>query len=480
MREILIGNCRDKLRELPAESVQCVITSPPYWGLRRYEGEQSAVWGGDPDCEHEWESRRYYVEQSVSANSREAFSEAGEENIERLKAARWREDSTCTKCGAWYGAFGLEPTPELYVANTVEILREIRRVLRPDGVIWWNLGDSYAGSGQGWQHKDGGSIQRKWLESYGTGRPPGYISSATASGLKPKDLTLIPARVALAAQADGFWVRAMVIWEKPNTMPESVKDRPTESHEYILLLTKSERYFYDADAVREPHKQASLERVQQKWADATKYDEDGAPDRQHSWQREREEMTHACHPGGRNLRSVWRFATIPYMGAHFAVFPPELPRRCILAGSPPKVCAECGAPYERMTEREPVPYPGGSHGNYVQKGRPPGGNYAIKGRPPGGQENADSSTLGKVEYYRVVTVGWQPTCECHADLPADQRPTRPAIILDPFAGSGTTLKVAEDLGRWWVGIDICEQYSEQIRERTAQRSLTAAFENETA
>ena len=480
MREILIGNCRDKLRELPAESVQCVITSPPYWGLRRYEGEQSAVWGGDPDCEHEWESRRYYVEQSVSANSREAFSEAGEENIERLKAARWREDSTCTKCGAWYGAFGLEPTPELYVANTVEILREIRRVLRPDGVIWWNLGDSYAGSGQGWQHKDGGSIQRKWLESYGTGRPPGYISSATASGLKPKDLTLIPARVALAAQADGFWVRAMVIWEKPNTMPESVKDRPTESHEYILLLTKSERYFYDADAVREPHKQASLERVQQKWADATKYDEDGAPDRQHSWQREREEMTHACHPGGRNLRSVWRFATIPYMGAHFAVFPPELPRRCILAGSPPKVCAECGAPYERVTEREPVPYPGGSHGNYVQKGRPPGGNYAIKGRPPGGQENADSSTLGKVEYYRVVTVGWQPTCECHADLPVDERPTRPAIILDPFAGSGTTLKVAEDLGRWWIGIDICEQYSEQIRERTAQRSLTAAFENETA
>jgi len=480
MREILIGNCRDKLKELPAGSVQCVVTSPPYWGLRRYDGEQSAVWGGDPECEHEWESRRYYVEQSVSATSREAFSEAGEENVERLKAARWREDSTCAKCGAWYGAFGLEPTPELYVANTLEILREIRRVLRPDGVIWWNLGDSYAGSGQGWQQKEGGSIQRKWLETYGTGRPPGYISSATPSGLKPKDLTLIPARVALAAQADGFWVRAMVIWEKPNTMPESVKDRPTESHEYILLLTTSERYFYDADAVREPHQEASLQRVQQKWADTTKYDENGAPERQHSWQREREEMTHACHPAGRNLRSVWRFATIPYMGAHFAVFPPELPRRCILAGSPPKVCAECGAPWERVTEREPVPYPGGSHGNYVQKGRPPGGNYAIKGRPPGGQERDDSSTLGKVEYYRVVTVGWQPTCQCHGDLPPEQRPTRPAIILDPFTGSGTTLMMAEQLGRWWVGIDICEQYSEQIKERTAQRSLAAAFENETA
>ncbi len=506
MREILIGNCRDKLRELPAESVQCVITSPPYWGLRRYEGEQSAVWGGDPDCEHEWESRRYYVEQSVSTSSREAFTEAGEENIERLKAARWREDSTCTKCGAWYGAFGLEPTPERYVANTVEILREIRRVLRPDGVIWWNLGDSYAGSGQGWQHKDGGSIQRKWLESYGTGRPPGYISSVTPSGLKPKDLTLVPARVALAAQADGFWVRAMVIWEKVNCMPESVKDRPTESHEYILLLSRSERYFYDADAVREPHQAASLQRVQQKWADSTKYDEDSAPEHQHSWQRGQRDMGQNCHPAGRNLRSVWRFATIPYMGAHFAVFPPELPRRCILAGSPPKVCAECGAPWERLTKREAVPYPSGSHGNYIRKGH-----------PPGGQERDDSTTLGKIEYYRMATIGWQPTCQCHgqaeiveveclecngrgfiggepcsacdesgmttkrvwSDSILQAWPTRPPIVLDPFAGSGTTLKVAEDLGRWWVGIDICEGYLPQIRERTAQRSLAAAFENET-
>jgi len=480
VREIRIGHCIDVLRKMEADSIQCVVTSPPYAGLRRYEGDQNAVWGGDPTCDHEWQSRRYYVEQSVSATSREAFSEAGEENIERLKAARWREDSTCGKCGAWYGAFGLEPTVELYVAHLVEIFREIRRVLRPDGVAWLNLGDSYAGSGQGWQHKDGSSIQRKWLETYGTGRPPAYISSATPTGIKPKDLMLVPSRAAISLQVDGWWVRAMVIWDRPNCMPESVKDRPTESHEYILLLTKSERYFYDADAVREPHKEASLLRVQEKWADNTKYDEDGAPERGHSWQRDREAMTHACHPGGRNLRSVWTFATIPYMGAHFAVFPPELPRRCILAGSPPKVCAECGAPYERVTEREPVPYPGGSHGNYVQKGRPPGGNYAIKGRPPGGQENADSSTLGKVEYYRVITVGWRPTCECHADLPADQRPTRPAIVLDPFAGSGTTLKAAEELGRWWVGIDICEEYLPQIQERTAQRSLAAAFENETS
>ncbi|MFB3882446.1 MAG: DNA methyltransferase [Armatimonadota bacterium] len=494
MREVLIGNCRDKLKELPAESVQCVVTSPPYWGLRRYDGEQGAVWGGEPDCEHAWQSRRYYVEQSTGATGREAFAKPGEENIARLKAARWREDSTCTRCGAWYGAFGLEPTPEQYVANTLEILRGIRRVLRPDGVIWWNLGDSYAGSGQGWQQKDGGSIQRKWLDAYGTGRPPGYISSASPTGLKPKDLTLIPARVALGAQADGWWVRAMVIWDKPNTMPESVKDRPTESHEYILLLTKSEHYFYDADAVREPLSETTVER--------NRYPHAGSSCEDVAVSRPRRPGEFG-NPAGRNLRSVWRFATIPYMGAHFAVFPPELPRRCVLAGSPPKACATCGAPWERRVAREPVTCPNG-----------PGGNYVHKGRPPGGQESDVSSTLGKVEYYRVSTVGWQPTCECHGQAEAVQIEcddchgtgtvdgetcracagaghvearvwspavleawlTRPPIVLDPFAGSGTTLMVAESLGRWWVGIDICADYEHQIRARTAQRSLMETLE----
>jgi len=498
MREILIGHCIDVLRGMERDSIQCVVTSPPYAGLRRYEGQQEVVWGGDPDCPHEWVSRRYYVEQSTGKHSREAFSEAGEENVERLKAARWRDDSICTKCGAWYGAFGLEPTVELYVAHLVEIFREIKRVLRPDGCAWLNLGDSYAGSGQGWRKKEGNSIHRRWLESYGTERPPAYISSATHTGLKPKDLMLVPARAALALQADGWWVRAMVIWDRPNCQPESVKDRPTESHEYILLLTKSERYFYDMEAVREPLSDATIERNRYPHAGSTCQDVAVSRPR---------EPGETGNPAGRNLRSVWRFATIPYMGAHFAVFPPELPRRCILAGSPPKVCAECGAPWERVTEREAVPYPGGSHGNYVNKGR-----------PPGGQERDDSTTLGKVEYYRVVTVGWQPTCECHGQAEILQTecqecsgsgavddepcstcagsgqtetrvwpesvlqawPTRPAIVLDPFAGSGTTLKVAEDLGRWWIGIDICEQYSEQIRERTAQRSLAAAFENETA
>jgi len=446
MREIRIGHCLDVLREMDAASIQCVVTSPPYWGRRRYDGQQEVVWGGQPDCDHAWSSRRYYVEQSTSRRGCEAFSQPGPANVRRLKAARWREDATCVRCGAWRGAYGLEPTPELYVEHTVAILREIRRVLRPDGVLWLNLGDSYAGSG--------------------------CTSSATPKGLKPKDLCLAPFRVALAVQADGWWLRSVVIWDKPNPKPEPVRDRPTEGHEYVLLLAKSGRYFYDADAVRE--------RGPTRWS---------------------------SDPTERNLRTVWEFSTDSYPGAHFAVFPPELPRRCILAGSPPKVCATCGAPWERQTRRDVdnAGYPNG-----------PGGNYVGKGTPPGGQGRDETSTLGKVARYRVTTLGWQPTCQCHGEAetvnvecpecggsatgadgdpcqacdgtgnhesriwPADvldQWPTRPAIVLDPFAGSGTTLMVAEELGRWWIGIDICDEYQAQIKQRTAQRSLAGALEN---
>ncbi len=537
MREIKIGHCIDVLREMQADSVQCVVTSPPYWGLRRYDGEQQVVWGGDADCEHEWTSRRYYREQSTGRHGREAFSAPGPENVQRLKAARWREDAICVHCGAWRGAFGLEPTPELYVEHTVQILREIRRVLRPDGIVWWNLGDTFFGSWGNYGSRKGRqrSIQQEHFARPGwegnTDRPP---MSGVHSSLKPKDMCLIPFRVALAAQEDGWWIRSVVIWNKLNPMPESVKDRPTEGHEYVLLLAKSERYFYDADAVREPYSE------QTSWEPyVPRYQKDATgtlaqpPGDTKSRIREK-----GPNPLGANLRSVWRFSTVGYPGAHFAVFPPELPRRCILAGSPPKVCADCGAPWQRQTQREVdnTGYPNG-----------PGGNYAAKGRPPGGQERDDSSTLGKVARYRVTTLGWQPTCTCHGEPekvvmtceqcggsgraleypdagpntaeqnkqpyqqnnphlvrlqkePTDEPcpecagageieidhwpaeileswPTRPALVLDPFAGSGTTLKVAEELGRWWIGIDICDAYQAQIRKRTAQRSLAGAFEN---
>jgi DNA modification methylase len=313
---------------LPDCSVQCVVTSPPYWGLRKYAGEQELVWGGEPahswepqPCEHEWVTSRYYTEQTAATETAEAFSQPGAANKARLKAGRWRETNTCIFCGAWRGAFGLEPTIEMYVTHSVEILREIRRVLRPDGVCFWNIADSYnAHPGQRTEHDKAGYKQV-------TDRGSCESASRNDTKLKAKDLCLIPARVALAAQADGWWVRSDIIWSKPNPMPESVKDRPTDAYEHILMLTKSARYYWDAEAVKEPQTQESIARRTR--ARLTPYSPPG--------QTENTGLNREVEDGAsRNLRNVWTFATEPYKGAHFATFPAELVIRCLQASTKPR------------------------------------------------------------------------------------------------------------------------------------------------
>lgn len=266
----------EKLRELPGESVHTCVTSPPYWGLRDY---------GQP------------------------------------------------------GQIGLEKTPEEYVARMVEVFREVRRVLRDDGTLWLNLGDSYAGGAKrntGRNDENPEDIARR-SALYQTGRPkalsggnkPGAIE--VEHGLKPKDLVGIPWRVAFALQADGWYLRSDIIWNKPNAMPESVRDRPTKAHEYIFLLSKSPKYYYDADAIREPHtspqniKYNKKTRNNQSWSDSQK----GVGNAQ------RDSFGGVGYnPKGRNKRTVWNVSTRPFKGAHFAVFPPDLIRPCILAGAP--------------------------------------------------------------------------------------------------------------------------------------------------
>ncbi|KKK52297.1 hypothetical protein LCGC14_3106320, partial [marine sediment metagenome] len=222
--------------DLPDESVQMVVTSPPYWGLRKYAGEQDLIWG-DNHCEHEWGEILGVIERNESPG------------VGAKQEIHATQGINCSLCGAWRGSYGLEPTPEMYVQHTIEILREIRRVLRKDGVVFWNIGDSYA-AGATSPHKTMRDPKLMMGNSGWTKREQGTANTLVGS-LKPKDLCLIPFRVAIAAQEDGWWVRSIIIWSKPNPMPESVTDRPTESHEYILMLTKSARYYWDADAVRE-------------------------------------------------------------------------------------------------------------------------------------------------------------------------------------------------------------------------------------
>jgi DNA modification methylase len=355
---VLRGEAIDVLAGLPAASVQTCVTSPPYWGIRDF-GVPPRVWGGDPGCRHRWEAVRGLV-----------------------------RSSACRRCGAWRGCLGLEPDPGLFVQNLVEVMRQVRRVLRPDGTLWLNLGDSYATR----RTRFGGDL-------------PGSPAPAEA---RPKDLLGIPWRVALALQADGWWLRCDVIWAKANLTPEPTRDRPVHSHEHVLLLAPSRRYHYDAFAVREPAR-------------------DG---------------------GRRNRRSVWHLPTASFAGAHFATFPEALVEPCVLAGSSPAACRRCGAPWRRRLE--------------VSRRLPDGSEATgdwTGGAPPlrAGRALRRGEGRSRVEIRRE-TIGWEPTC-------GHREPGARCTVLDPFAGTGTTGRVAVRHGRDFVGVELSGEYARLARRR---------------
>jgi DNA modification methylase len=324
---VYAGDCRAVMAEMPERSVHCVVTSPPYWGLRDYG---TATWvGGDPTCDHRHETRH----QQQGATSQRA----GRSNVEDQRNENFRD--VCGKCGAARvdGQIGLEPTPEAYVETMVAVFREVRRVLRDDGTVWLNLGDSYAGA-----RSEGGGTMAGFNDRYfgrstdggkqaetDTSKP----SRAAVLGLKPKDLVGIPWRVAFALQSDGWYLRSDIVWSKPNPMPESVTDRPTKSHEYVFLLSKRERYYFDADAVREPVSPHTLVAYPNGPGGGGGYQGDGVNDGRvrAGFKRVSNEPVDTT---GRNLRSVWTIATQPYPGAHFATFPEALVEPCVKAGSP--------------------------------------------------------------------------------------------------------------------------------------------------
>jgi DNA modification methylase len=368
---LLQGDAITQLQALPASSVQCVVTSPPYWGLRDY---------------------------------------------------------------GYVGQIGLEPTPQQYVQSITGVFREIKRVLRDDGTCWLNLGDSYAG------FKDGkcvpntlGGDQRSMPSSGARNRS---ASSFMETSIKNKDLVGIPWRVAFALQDEGWWLRSEIIWHKPNPMPESVRDRPTKAHENIFLLTKSAQYYYDAEAIAEP----------------SKYPEDDRGGRvAEEHKRFPTEKINGIRASGvyptRNARDVWEIATQSYSGAHFATFPDDIPERCIMAGTSAHGCCKaCGAPWERVVDSHRMNRTESPKGDPRYRPNTYRGTYEhINGK-------ADA------EYTERRTSGWTPTCECEAEV-------IPCTVLDPFAGSGTTVAVAMNLGRTGIGIELNPQYIELAHKR---------------
>jgi len=519
------GHALDVLKGMADESVHMCVTSPPYWGLRDYELEPQ-MWDAGlasvqsakkvRDCivnGHKWGEKLQPRGQSGWYTFEHKYHSPGCHKTtigSRLKKDTEFQQNKghgqfCQNCGAWRGSLGLEPTPELYVNHIVQIFSEVKRVLRSDGTLWLNLGDSYWGgkgkSNQAWttENQDRETLQKPQHQIAGRGetRP----SDGKHETLKPKDLCMIPARIALALQADGWWIRSDIIWSKTNPMPESVTDRPTKSHEFLYLLTKSHKYYYDNEAVREPY----IEPLN-RWGGHSLKEETLKHSKYIGMQsigltsalREGRDMR--PNPAGRNKRSVWtiddltlghwflwyekqpeyqtlydRYAremggkkdvwkipTVPFPEAHFAVYPEKLIEPCILAGTSEKgCCVECGAPWERVVE-----HPGNPEGILGYKGEP---NARTRG---GGFNNLDVHTTDKTrlkkghnptQYSKSKTIGWKPTCKCDGLVWGDNNPDIiPCTVLDPFFGSGTTGEVAHKYGRNFTVIELGESYLKDI------------------
>lgn len=447
--KLMHGDVRETLAMLADQSIHAVCTSPPYWNLRDY---------------------------SIG-----------------------------------YNGIGLEPTPELYVEHLVEVFRAVRRALRDDGLCFVNLGDSYSSGGR----SDYG--HRLVSETSGvTNRSAGLIRPD--SGLKPLDLVNMPHRVASALQADGWHWRSTIVWAKPAPMPESVngtrwepcrakvkvgthhsggvrgnaagdfhkslherseaqytpcpgcvkcKDndgfvlrrgswRPTTAHEYIFMFSKTARYFADAEAVRE--KAIDAGRIVK--ASGKNSKTALSPDSRNDRRTAVGFSEHDTEVTGRNPRTVWSMPSQPYAGAHFATFPEELPRRCILAAtSEAGCCADCGAQWAPIVEGGFTDHDGQTASTYDET--------MTAGRLAKLRQAARAQG-GEYQNTRKV-LGHRPTCDCGAL-------SVPATVLDPFSGSGTTNLVAQKLGRCSIGIDLSEAYLDLARRRLEAVTLPMRME----
>jgi site-specific DNA-methyltransferase (adenine-specific) len=428
-------------RALPDNSINCVVTSPPYWMQRKY-----GVAG-------EWGSERTLAE---------------------------------------------------YIDNLVILFREIRRVLRPDGVLWLNLGDKYNGGG------NGGNASKQV-------RYDGFKNKRTRRGeFKHKDLMFLPHRVAIALQDDGWYARQDNVWFKPNPLPESVKDRSTRAHEYVFQFTKSPDYWYDPEPVKTPVKPTSIKRrgraihADQKYisgapgqvtysmfaprVNTNRNDSAGSKSRNNFDEKYEPKGSQRNHGAGTplpgrqtfneryagkfddsrfdqggarqngfdesysgqaepkaNLRSVWKISPVGFKDAHFATFPPRIPEIAILTSCPPYTCPNCGTPWLRCTEKDFHPQGDVSPERSMKNA-------------PGQKPMANENRWGNYQRGSIAieTTGWRQACSCHPGLVPE-----PGLVYDPFMGSGTTALVAEENGRNWIGAELNGVYVQMANRRIA-------------
>ena len=360
------------------------------WGLRNYDTEP-IIWDGDVNCKHEWDTFK-----------RKGMS-GGKDHKQDTNKGSWFDEKIqgfCKKCGAWSGSLGLEPTHTLFIKHLTDIFREVRRILKPHGTLWLNIGDSYVSA-------KSGSIKNYTGAKYGFGPNHKHTKESMrrpdkkVEGLKSKNLIGIPWRLAFSLQDDGWILRQDIIWQKINCMPESVKDRCTKSHEYVFLFTKNPKYYYDAESIKVPY----AKKINRLGGTKLKAIEKGSDWDKNTGQPTMRDRDMRPDKKGKNRRSVWSIPTKGFKGAHFATFPTALIEPCVKAGASEKgVCSECGSPWKR------------------------------------------------------ITLGWEPTCDCNKDI-------LPAIVFDPFMGSGTTAVVAKQNGRDYLGCELSAEYIKLAEKR---------------
>ncbi len=443
INEVVQGDSLSVLKTFPDNGIDMCMTSPPYWGLRDYGVEQ--IFNEDPGCEHEW------IDKKLSF-SKDGASPDGKQITNRGTLREDKECHSCSKCQAWKGQLGLEPTPEFYIEHLTEIFSEVKRVLKKEGTLWLNIGDTYSGQ------KIGNT------EIY---KNPNVVTNSFTKpriDLPQKCLCMIPERLAWSLIQDGWILRNKIIWYKPNAMPSSVKDRFSNRYEFIYMFSQQQKYYFDLDAVREAHSVESIARDKRgcsgKTRKAMNKAQFGNP---HGLLKPRKNIKHdiavgrvgnfsyedplhsrALNPAGKNPGDVFEVNTQPFPEAHFAVFPEKLCEKPIKAGCPEEVCKECGKARERIVE--------------TIKPRPNGGIRNV-----GDRKDGYTTKLPANPYAEKRETGWT-SCSCNAGFEG-------GIVLDPFCGAGTALLVAKEMKRRYTGIDIKKEFKEMSDKKLAQGVL---------
>lgn len=473
LNKIHCGDVLEILKQMPDNSIDVVITSPPYWSCRDYsiipilkkfktkekaeewmtqkiielslkypehefsegkirsysDGTYSAyikihgierVWSNDETCQHEIKKTTVFHPQyrkgGLDPNKHKQGSDKGTEIVSELPI----EIGLCSKCGGFYGQLGLEPHPQMYIDNIVRIMHEIKRILKPTGSLWLNIGDVYyTRSSSNFKGSTDSFTFETERELYKT------------SWLQPKQKLMLPERIAIAMQEDGWILRNSIVWYKPDAMPQSVHDRFTSSYEFVFFFVKNRKYYSDFSAIKEPFSDSGIARLHYRLGSSLKTETQPyaglSPEQQVQFSKKvlSGELT------GRNPRDMWSIATQSFTEAHFAVFPEELVEKILKCACPKQVCIKCGKPRISIIKRR------------------------------------------KIKQYALSNKNGSVDCECKAGW-------KPGVVLDPFVGSGTTCFVARKMGFDYIGIDINPLYCDMARQRLAKipQRLSAFIEPE--